>query len=63
MFFKIEDLVCSNCGKKLIEGDKIFVSLTLPSERRMPVGILDKVIQKHSNYVYCQKCMSEYNVE
>ena len=40
-FFNAE-LKCSNCGKVLNSGDEIVVHITLPSQKKMPVGILDK---------------------
>ncbi|MEY8820573.1 hypothetical protein AB7C35_15330 [Bacillus subtilis] len=54
-FFNAE-LKCSNCGKVLNSGDEIVVHVTLPSQKKMPVGILDKVLSKHSDKVYCKKC-------
>ncbi|CDN33805.1 hypothetical protein ABB10_26895 [Bacillus thuringiensis] len=56
MFFKSKDLCCSNCNKYLGEGETIFVTITLPSQKKMYVGVLDKVLQKHSQYVYCECC-------
>ncbi|MCY7975575.1 hypothetical protein P8843_06605 [Bacillus inaquosorum] len=54
-FFNAE-LKCSNCGKVLNSGDEIAVHITLPSQKKMPVGILDKVLSKHSDKVYFKKC-------
>ncbi|AYF11391.1 hypothetical protein [Bacillus] len=54
-FFNAE-LKCSNCGKVLNSGDEIEVHITLPSQKKMPVGILDKVLSKHSDKVYCKNC-------
>ncbi|MBK3496367.1 hypothetical protein JFL43_16170 [Viridibacillus sp. YIM B01967] len=59
MFGNNKALSCSSCNKQLGEGDRIHVSLTLPSERMMPVGVLNKVLQKHANTVYCEKCNSK----
>ncbi|AMR10688.1 hypothetical protein KY998_04765 [Bacillus paralicheniformis] len=54
-FFNIE-LICSNCGKTLKSGDEIVAHITLPSEKKMPVGRMDRVLSKHSDKVYCKKC-------
>ncbi|XOT29401.1 hypothetical protein ACLQ7P_11385 [Bacillus subtilis subsp. subtilis] len=54
-FFNAE-LKCSNCSKVLNSGDEIVVHITLPSQKKMPVGILDKVLSKHSDKVYCKNC-------
>ena len=54
-FFNAE-LKCSGCNRTLKSGDEIFVHITLPEEKKMPVGVLDKVLSKHSETVYCKKC-------
>ncbi|QJX80284.1 hypothetical protein FDZ14_29765 (plasmid) [Priestia megaterium] len=54
-FFNRE-LRCSNCNKLFQAGDKVFVSLVLPSKSMMPVGVLDKVLSKHSEKVFCTIC-------
>ncbi|MBO3650456.1 MULTISPECIES: hypothetical protein [Bacillus amyloliquefaciens group] len=54
-FFNTE-LKCSICGKTLKSGDEITAYLTLPSEKKMPVGRMDKVLSKHSDKVCCKKC-------
>jgi hypothetical protein len=33
-----------NCGKKIEPGDDIVIYLTLPDAKKMPVGVLDKVL-------------------
>lgn len=50
------ELKCTNCGHALNSGDEIFIHLTLPNEKKMPVGVLDKVLSKHSNKVHCKTC-------
>ncbi len=55
MFFSRE-LTCSNCERKLGSGDKAFIEITLPNERKMPVGVLDKVLSRYSDQVYCEDC-------
>ncbi|MDX8366111.1 hypothetical protein [Cytobacillus sp. IB215665] len=51
-----KELQCTNCDRTLSSGDEIFISLTLPNERKMPIGVLDKVLSKHSNKVHCKTC-------
>ncbi|XLG14429.1 hypothetical protein ACI5QL_01916 [Bacillus velezensis] len=36
--------------------DEITAYLTLPSEKKMPVGRMDKVLSKHSDKVCCKVC-------
>ena len=57
-FFHTE-LTCSNCHRLLKPGDEIFVHLTLPSEKKMPVGVLDQVLGKYSDVVYCKACYKQ----
>ena len=49
-------LKCTGCTRTLYSGDEIYVHLTLPEEKKMPVGILDKVLSKHAETVYCEMC-------
>jgi len=56
MFSKHKELQCTNCGCNLSSGDEIFISLILPNERKMPVGVLNKVLSKYSNKVHCKTC-------
>jgi hypothetical protein len=51
-----KELQCTNCGHTLVSGDEIFISLIVPNERKMPVGVLDKVLSKYSNKVHCKTC-------
>ncbi|PFG12260.1 MULTISPECIES: hypothetical protein [unclassified Bacillus (in: firmicutes)] len=51
-----KELTCSNCHRVLKSGDDIYVHLTLPNEKKMPVGVLDQVLRKHSEVVYCKTC-------
>ncbi|MYL63470.1 hypothetical protein GLW07_08905 [Bacillus hwajinpoensis] len=57
-FFNAE-LKCSSCNRSLKSGDEIFVHITLPNENKMPVGVLDKVLSKYSDTVYCKTCYQE----
>lgn len=54
-FFNTE-LTCTNCGQVLQAGEEVFIHLTLPDEKKMPVGVLDKVLSKYSSKVYCENC-------
>ncbi|UOQ44893.1 hypothetical protein MUN89_02775 [Halobacillus salinarum] len=54
-FFTAE-LKCSSCDRPLKSGEEIFVHMTLPDEKKMPVGVLDKVLSKYSETVYCKMC-------
>ena len=49
-------LKCTKCGRELKSGDEAFIHLTLPEEKKMPVGVLDKVLSTYSNKVYCKNC-------
>lgn len=55
-FFKQTDLTCENCGKKLSEGDEVTVTFQLPSNPRMPVAALDKIIEHHGTNIKCNAC-------
>ncbi|WP_283152612.1 hypothetical protein [Guptibacillus hwajinpoensis] len=52
-------LKCSVCDRLLKSGDEFFVHMTLPNEKKMPVGVLDKMLSKHANTVYCKTCYEE----
>ncbi|MEB4820070.1 hypothetical protein WNE24_28715 [Bacillus thuringiensis] len=54
--FKDVNLVCSQCGKTIEQGEQFAVSLVLPEEKNMPVGQLDKVLAKRANEILCSKC-------
>ncbi|MEC3225468.1 hypothetical protein P9027_26320 [Bacillus thuringiensis] len=54
--FKDVNLVCSQCGKTIEQGEQFEVSLVLPEEKNMPVGQLDKVLAKRANEILCNKC-------
>lgn len=54
--FKDVNLVCSQCGKTIEQGERFTVSLVLPEEKNMPVGQLDKVLAKRANEILCSKC-------
>ncbi|MEF2245085.1 MULTISPECIES: hypothetical protein [unclassified Paenibacillus] len=55
-FFKPQILKCSVCNQVIKEKEQFTVTLTLPSEAMMPVGILDKVLAKHAAEVICSGC-------
>ena len=55
-FFKPQKLKCSKCNHEIQEKEQFTVTLTLPSEAMMPVGILDKVLAKHAAEVLCVNC-------
>lgn len=55
-FFKDVKLTCSKCGKEIKENELFTVTLTLPSKKKMPVGVLDKVLAKRSEQILCRKC-------
>ena len=54
--FKSKALTCTNCGKKIQEGERFVADMILPSEKAMLVGRLDVTVAKTANYIYCEKC-------
>ena len=57
-FFKEVNLTCSNCGREIKENEPFTVTLKLPSKKKMPVGVLDKVLAKHAEKILCTQCQS-----
>lgn len=55
-FFEAVELQCTNCHTKINEGDSFTANITLPSEKSMLVGPLDKTIAKTAESVLCSKC-------
>lgn len=53
-------LKCTHCGRIINSGEDVFIHLTLPNEKKMPVGVLDKVLSRYSNTVYCKNCYSNH---
>lgn len=53
---KTEELTCTVCGMKMKEGDSFTATITLPAEKNMLVGPLDKVIAKTATRVLCSSC-------
>lgn len=53
---KSPELKCTNCGKKINEGDSFTANLILPSENKMLVGRLDKTIARTAESVFCKNC-------
>lgn len=54
--FKAKELTCSNCNKKIEEGDRFIANITMPSEKDMLVGRLDSVIVRTAESVLCENC-------
>ena len=57
-FFKVVELHCTNCQTKIKEGDSFTANITLPSEKSMLVGPMDKTIAKTAESVLCSKCQN-----
>jgi hypothetical protein len=55
-FYKEANLKCSNCGNQIKENELFSVTLTLPSDSKMPVGVLDKVLAKQAKEILCSNC-------
>lgn len=53
---KSAKLKCTHCGAIINEGDLFIAKITLPSEKAMLVGPLDKTIAKTAESVLCSKC-------
>lgn len=49
-------LVCTNCGRKIEEGERFIANITMPSEKAMLVSRLDNAIARTANSVKCEKC-------
>lgn len=62
VFEKIKDtftpkqLICTNCGRKIEEGESFTANITMPSEKNMPVSRLDNAIARTANSVLCERC-------
>lgn len=54
--FMTAKLKCTNCGEIITEGDVFTARITLPSEKAMLVGPLDKTIAKTAESISCSKC-------
>ena len=54
--FSSKQLICTNCGRKIEEGEKFIANITMPSEKDMVVGRLDYTIAKTANRVMCERC-------
>ncbi|MFD2747202.1 hypothetical protein ACFSTH_13005 [Paenibacillus yanchengensis] len=55
--FSNKNLECDNCKREFLPNDELIIHLTLPEYKKMPVGVLDKVIGKHSNSIHCKRCI------
>lgn len=58
IFLKMFDLTCSNCGKEIKESEPFTVTLSLPSKKKMPVGVLDKVLARQAEKILYTQCQS-----
>ncbi|WP_340084639.1 hypothetical protein MHB50_20605 [Siminovitchia sp. FSL H7-0308] len=54
--FKRKNLECDNCKREIQPNEELVVHLTLPETKKMPVGVLDKILKKHANEIYCKRC-------
>ena len=54
--FTSKQLICSNCGEKIKEGERFIANITMPSEKNMPVSRLDNAIARTANNVFCERC-------
>ena len=54
--FLSKELTCTNCGKKIEEGERFTAILTMPSERDMLVSRLDNAIARTADSVLCERC-------
>lgn len=54
--FTSRQLICSNCGRKIEEGEKFTANITMPAERNMLVSRLDNAIARTANSVLCERC-------
>ena len=54
--FTSKQLICSNCGKKIEEGERFTAHITMPSEKDMVVSRLDNAIARTANSVLCERC-------
>lgn len=54
--FKKKYIECDNCKREIQPNEELVIHLTLPNDRKMPVGVLDKMIKKHADEIYCKKC-------
>ncbi len=49
-------LVCTNCGRKIEEGESFTATITMPSEKAMLVSRIDNAIARTANSVRCERC-------
>lgn len=53
---KSKELTCTNCGRKIEEGERFTANITMPSETDMLVSRLDNGIARTANSVFCERC-------
>lgn len=54
--FTSKQLICTNCGRKIEEGERFTANITMPSEKDMLVSRLDNAIAEIANSVICERC-------
>ena len=54
--FSSKQLICTNCGRKIEEGERFIATITMPSEKDILVGRLDNTIARTANSVVCERC-------
>ncbi|MFP3511440.1 hypothetical protein SB775_17655 [Peribacillus sp. SIMBA_075] len=54
--FLSKELTCTNCGRKIKEGERFTAIVTMPSEKDMLVSRLDNAIARTADSVLCEEC-------
>lgn len=58
-FFKAKEFHCTECGKKIGEGEEFVANITMPKEKKMLVGRMDVTIAKTAHSILCKTCLKK----
>ncbi|WP_165769116.1 hypothetical protein [Virgibacillus profundi] len=54
--FGDKSLKCTVCNKNIEVNESIVVELKLPSQLKMPYGMLDAALRKQADRIICSNC-------
>ncbi|MFP7486360.1 hypothetical protein SFC65_19540 [Priestia filamentosa] len=53
--FTSKQLICTNCERKIVEGERFTANIKMSSEKDMLVSRLDNAIARTANSVLCER--------